>query len=281
MPHRIRIRQRSATSWLRRIRRRLSKLGGARLQKSQQVYLVDINGNRFKRTIQADGYTAACIERTLTRFGESDRIPGVVIRYERELWVDFIPGRPIEAIDSAVIKKIADFFSELHSRDPRLVPTGETPFAPRLQRNLRFLHRVGVLAENVYDELQESAQRIEPEAVWVGFDYTDSVLKNFVIADDDGRVCAIDVESIAADELIGVSFAKASQRWLDPWREEYLEHLNRPGVPDFRPYLPFVEMYFLAHWMQRAFVEQKWRFVDASGFECFRAGSSGTRERQA
>ena len=54
-------------------------------------------------------------------------------------------------------------------------------------------------------------------------------------ADDDGRICAIDVESITADELIGLSFAKASERWLGPWRDEYLQHLNRPGVPDFRP----------------------------------------------
>jgi hypothetical protein len=134
-----------------------------------------------------------------------------------------------------------------------------------------------VLSQRQHDALLEVSQRVQPEALWVGFDYTDSVLKNFISAEDDGRVCAIDVESIAADELIGISFAKASERWLGPWRDEYLEHLNRPGVPDFRPYLPFVELYFLGHWMQRAFFEKKWRFVNAELFDRFLDASPNAR----
>lgn len=58
VPHRIGIKQRCATSWLRRVRYRLSRLAGARLQKSQRIYLVDVNGHRFKRTIQPDSYAA-------------------------------------------------------------------------------------------------------------------------------------------------------------------------------------------------------------------------------
>ncbi len=277
MPSRTRIRQYSNTSLLRRIRFQLTRLGGTRLQKSQRGSIVEINGTRFKRLIQPDSRTAESIETTLNRLGETNRVPGVVIRYERELWVDFIKGTAIASVDAGVARKMADLFAELHSRDPRLVRSTETRFPTRLRRNLRFFEQVGVLSQRQHDALLEVSQRVQPEALWVGFDYTDSVLKNFISAEDDGRVCAIDVESIAADELIGISFAKASERWLGPWRDEYLEHLNRPGVPDFRPYLPFVELYFLGHWMQRAFFEKKWRFVNAELFDRFLDASPNAR----
>ena len=118
--------------------------------------------------------------------------------------------------------------------------------------------------------LHRTANGITPEAVWVGYEYTDAVLKNFIRAADDGRVCAIDVESLVADELIGMGYAKASQFWLGDHRAEFLESLATHEGPDFRPYLGFVQLYFLTQWMQRAFVEQKWRFVDAALFEPFR-----------
>jgi hypothetical protein len=260
----VTIRQRAAHSRLRRLRYWLSRLAGTRLAKSQRVYIVTIDGQRFKRIIQQDASTAASIERTLTRYGESERVPGVVIHYEREIWVDFVPGEALSRVDDDVVCRVADFFAELYARDTRLVKTAETDFPLRLRRNLRFLHRVGVLDATQHDDLQRAAQRLAPDAVWVGFDYTDAVLKNFVAAEDDGRVCAIDVESIAADELIGVGFAKAAERWLGSHREAFLHQLQRPSVPDFRPYASFVELYFLAHWMQRAFMERKWQFVDAA-----------------
>jgi len=273
VPHRIRIKQRSATSWLRRLRYRLSRLAGARLQKSQRIYVVEINGHRFKRTIQPDSYTAECIERSLEAFAESDRLPGVAIQYERELWVEFIDGERLKSADGEVVRAVAELFSILHRNNPRLVATDETRFGTRLRRSLRFLHRVGVLNADVYADLREAAQRLQPTSVWVGYEYTDAILKNFIVAADDGRTCAIDVESLAADELIGMGYAKASQFWLGEYKAEFLEHLSGHGGPDFRPYLPFVELYFLSQWMQRAFIEQKWRFVDASRFEPFRGPS--------
>ena len=119
-----------------------------------------------------------------------------------------------------------------------------------------------------------TAQGVTPESVWVGYEYTDAVLKNFIVAADDGRTCAIDVESLVGGELIGMGYAKASQFWLGDHRSDFLDHLSSHQGPDFRPYLPFVELYFLTQWMQRAFVEQKWRFVDAARFEPFR-GAAG------
>jgi hypothetical protein len=251
-------------SWLRRL------LPGTRLQKSQRVYFVTLNGRRFKRIVQPDSYTAHVIAENLTRFGDTDRVPGLVIEYEREIWVDFVEGHRPGPVDEKLARAVADFFAELYAREARLVPADRTPFPARLRRNLRFLHGVGVLDAALAADLQAAVLGCAPDRVWVGFDYTDAVLKNFIAAADDGRICAVDVESLAADELIGVGFAKASERWLGPHRDAFLDQLFRPGVPDFRPYLPFVELHFLAHWTQRAFMERKWRFVDAARFERFR-----------
>ena len=276
---RISVRQRSAHSWIRRLRYWTSRIHGARLQKSQRVYFVTIEGRCFKRLIEPDSYTAACIAGNLTRFGETDRLPGLVTEYEREVWVDFLPGHALGRIDEKLARQVADFFAVLYAREARLLPSVATPFPARLRRNLRFLGGVGVLDAAFRADLEEAAERLVPDELWVGFDYTDAVRKNFIAAADDGRICAIDVESLASDELIGVGFAKAAERWLGSHRGDFLDQLQRPGVPDFRPYLPFVELYFLAHWMQRAFLERKWRFVGAERFERFRGANSSELER--
>lgn len=249
-------------------------MGGTRLQKSQRVYFVTIQGKRFKRIIQPDSYTAARIAENLTRFGESDRLPRLVTEYEREVWVDFLPGHALGPVDEKLARQLADFFAELYARAPRLLPAAATPFPARLRRNLRVLSEVGVLEATLRADLERAAERLAPDTLWVGFDYTDAVRKNFIAAADDGRICAVDVESLAADELIGVGFAKAAERWLGSYRDAFLDQLRQPGVPDFLPYLPFVELYFLAHWTQRAFFERKWRFVGAERFERFRAAGA-------
>jgi len=267
MPQHISIRQRAATSWIRRLRYRVSRLYGSRLQKSQRVYILDVNGHRFKKIVSPDSYTAAQISSTLSLFGESDRIPSVQILYEKELWVEYIEGSPIQEVNEESVRAVADLLAEIHCRNPKRVPTEETSFVSETQNNLHFLHQVGVLSESQHQALQESTLAFSPDSLWVGFDYTDTVLKNFIIADDDSRACAIDVESLNADTLIGMSFAKAAEFWMSSYRDTYLKQLMRPGVPDFRPYLPFVELYFLARSMKRAFVERKWRYVDAERFE--------------
>ena len=67
-----------------------------------------------------------------------------------------------------------------------------------------------------------------------------------------------------------MGFAKAAEPWMGEHRALILDRLARPGVPDIRGYLPFVELHFLANWMQRAFMERKWQYVDAGRFEPLR-----------
>ena len=270
MTHRRPARQRVGTSAYRRFRYLLSRLYGTRLQKSQSVYFVTINGNRFKRIVLRDSHLASEIERNLESFGSSDHFPTLVARYEHEIWVEYIEGTRVETSDENVIGQLADLYAEVYARASRTVPIAEAPFLPRLRRDLRFLERVGVLSRGVGRNLEAAAERLAPDSVWVGFDYTDPVLKNFVIASDDGRLCAIDVESLLPDQLIGTGFAKACARWMEPQRKAFLERLMRPSVPDFSAYTPFVELVFVAAYTKLMFLEKKWRNVDPARFERFR-----------
>ena len=274
MAHRVSIRQESPDSVSRRLRLWLSRAVGTRLQKSQRTYFVTLNGHRYKRLVEPDTNVAESIEAALLAFGATDRLPAFVTRYEHEVWVEFIEGRVPREADEALALAAAGFFAVLYTRGAREVATSDTRFPAALARNLRFLHRMDVLDDAAYAELSRAAQALAPESVWVGFEYTDPIPKNFVVAADDGRLCAVDVESLASDELLGVGPAKALSRWLEPHREVFLAALAQPGVPDLRPALPFAELYFLAHWMQRAFMERKWHFVDSARFARFRDGAS-------
>ena len=116
----------------------------------------------------------------------------------------------------------------------------------------------------------ESALPLAPDQVWVGFDYTDPVLKNFVAAADDGRICAIDVESLEADQLIGFGVAKALLRWMEPDRDVFLAHLAATRCPNFQPHFDFVELSFLAWYTKLMVLEEKWTRIELSHFDRFR-----------
>jgi hypothetical protein len=264
-------RQRSGTAWLRRFRYRLSRLLGTRLQKSQRVYWVDLNGSRFKRIILRDSYLASRIEQNLEAFGASDRVPGLVMRYEHEIWVDFIPGTPLSDPSLEIVPRLAELYGHIHARRPRRVSLAETPFAERLVRDLRFLGQVGVLSAEALHELEAAVPRLAPREAWVGFDYTDPTPSNLVVAEDDGRLCAIDVESLEDDQLIGTGVAKALARWFEPHREALLAALAQTEAPDFATYLPFVELCFLASYTRMMFLEKKRRRIRPDLFDRFRA----------
>jgi hypothetical protein len=255
---------------LKRVRYLWSRLFGTRLQKSNNLHFVTINGQRFKRLIVGDSALACGIERNLESFRASGYFPPVVIRFECEIWVEFIHGTQIQTVDEPVVKKIADFYATVYAQRSRQVDTAASPFVYRLHQDLRFLNQVGILSSNVYQDVTTTAERLAPKQVWVGFDYTDPVLKNFVTARDDGRLYAVDVESLVDDQLIGMGVAKACRRWLEPWQHVFFTHLAREGVPDFQSYFPFVEMCFLARWTKRNFFEKKWKSVEPTFFERFR-----------
>ena len=255
---------------MRRLRYLLYRLFGNRLQNSQQTSFETLNGQRFKRLILRDTALATELERNLEAFQGSGYFPCVAIRYEHELWLEYVEGSSICQLDATSVEKIADFYAATYTRSPQSVDLAETPFLYRLQRDLRVLNHVGVLTDAVYHDLRTAAERLSPARVWVGFDYIDAVLKNFIVTDTDGLVCGIDVDSLRKDQLIGTGVANALVRWLDPFQDAFFQRLFRDEVPDFRPYLPFIELCYISAWTKMYFFEKKWKRVEPSLFERFR-----------
>jgi hypothetical protein len=261
--------QQLRTSRRRIVRYWISRLFGSRLQKSQLLYYVDVNGRRYKRIVLRDSALARRIEGSLERFGETQLFPRLITTYEHEVWVDFIDGDPITGADESSVRKLAEFYAGVYAREPRLVALADTPFAMRLRSDLRFLAEVGVLDAHAGKGLLAAAEGLAPEQVWLGFDYTDPVRKNFVVAKESARICAVDVESLECDQLLGFGLGKAFARWLEPQRELFLECLADSDAPDLSQNLPYAELCFLAFWTKMGFLEQKWRYVDVSHFERF------------
>jgi hypothetical protein len=270
MPPRIPIKQKSPF-FLKRLRYLLSRLHGTRLQKDKSLHYVTINGQRFKRIILCDSYLASQIERALEHFSDSGYFPRVITRYEQELWVEFVDGERIQTVDEELVEKIADFYATLYAERPRRVDAVESGFPQRLRRDLGFLHQIALLDDRSYRDLNAAAKDLEPEKIWLGFDYTDPVLKNFVVRPQDNTLCAIDVDGLSTDQLIGQGVMKACARWLPPFESLFFERLAHQRAPDFQAYLPFVKLCFLAKWTKQFFFERKWKAIDPSLFDEFRA----------
>ena len=261
-------RQSRLTSIGRRLRYLGSRLTGSRLQKSQQVAIVEINGVRYKRIITRDSYLAAAIERALETFGRSERLPQLVIRYEHEVWVRYIDGSIPDVPDSDLARDLAAFYAHVHARAATAVDARDSVWVARLERDLEFLATVGVLSPALDTAVRARVPEMTPERLWIGFDYNDPVIKNFV-RDSDGRLCGIDVEALVENQLIGLGVAKALIRWLEPYRAEFFAAYAETGAPDFASYLAFVELSQLAAYTKLMFVERKWSNIDPARFERF------------
>ncbi len=241
-----------------------------RPSRSQRVYQVSVGDARFKRIVFADSHHAAAVAARLQAFASERIYPGLLLERERELWVEFIDGEPVRRADDALIDALAALLCVLMKRAPRRVALRETPWLANLELDLAFLARVHVLGEADARRLAAIARERAPAEVWVGYDCTDAILKNFVWAEG-GGLRAVDVESLGADVLLGSGAAKASVRWLGDRRGDFLSRINELGAPDFEPYFDFVELSFRAFWQKSSFLEKKRRFVDPGIFARFLA----------
>lgn len=249
----------------------MSRARGARLQKSQNARFVTFNDQRFKRLILRDSFLAAEIERNLMHFGPSELVPPFVIRYEHEIWVEYVEGEPLARGDETAARDIAVFYAAVNAKRAREVPLAETHFDGRLRLDLRFLDKVGVLEDAVYRGLCDAAAAIRPARVRVGFDYTDPVLKNFIRHAESGAICAVDVESLEDGQLIGTGAAKAFLRWMEPYRDSFFDAYRAAGGSDLQHGFAYVELCFLAWYMKLMFMERKWRHVRPEVFRRFLA----------
>lgn len=261
MPSRLRLR--------RHLRRLLRHLRGGPPRR-QRLRLVSRGGVRLKRVILCDSHSAAVVARNLDAFAGSPHFPPLLLQAENEVWLRYVEGAPVHEPDAWIAEEVADLFATLYSRQPRRCRVAETPFVFRLEQDLAFLHAAGLLDRAAHDDLRGAAHRLAPAELWVGYDYTDPLLKNFVLCRDSGRLCAVDVEALEAEALIGLGVAKALHRWLAPYRAGFLARLEAGGAPPIAACLPFLELSYHAERAKRKVLELKVREVDRAVFDRFR-----------
>ncbi len=254
---------------LSRLRTHFSNCFGLALRKRKSTHFVTINGGRFKRVQTADSTVAIEIEQNLLKFQSAEIFPKLATRYEREIWVEFVVGNRPRQISEELAFRLADFYAEVYRASPKMVDVQQTPFPARLRGDLTFLRRVGVLSEADFVGLIRASVALSPGRVWIGYDYTDPVLKNFVLREKSRGLCAVDVEGLLGNRLIGAGTVKASIRWLGKYKDIFYQRLVDVGTPNFRTYLPFVELYFLAEWTKRNIFEGKERKIDKRLFDRF------------
>jgi hypothetical protein len=265
--------QQSSPFFLKRIKYFLSRSFGTRLQKAKSIHFVTVNGHRYKRLLLCDSFLASEIERYLENFTQSGYFPPIVARYEHEIWLEFVEGISIKSVDEQFVVKIAEFYATVYGNKPALLEVKKSLFPDRLLQDLRFLHQIGVLTQASYQDLQDAVPGLIPEEVWVGFDYTDPVLKNFILRPETGQICVVDIDGLAENQLLGIGVAKACVRWLGPYRSLFFSTLAKQGAPDIQKYFSFVELCFLAKWTKRAFLEHDWKVIQPTLFERFRRSS--------
>ena len=256
--------------FLKRVKYFLSRLFGTRLQKAKGIHFVKVNGHQFKRLILCDSFLASELEQHLETFREDGYFPPLVARYEHELWLEYVEGVPIRSVDEEFVFKIAEFYASVYGKASRLANSKELPFLGKLIQDLRFLHQINVLTTDVFRDLQVAAHELIPEQMWVGHEYTDPVLKNFILRNENEKICVVDVDGLSRNQLLGIGVAKACVRWLGPYQELFFSSLASHGAPDFQKYFRFVQLCFLAKWMKRAYLEHDWKVIDATLFERFR-----------
>lgn len=226
-----------------RLRRRLLSAFSLWDRKGYDVRYVYINKKQYKKVIFRTEAMANRVYADLKAFGPSRHFPAVVGKQWSTLWVEFVRGSTIRKVDENSLPLLADLYAAVYKRQSRLVALRETLAWHDFYRDLCFLHEVKILSDRPYRELIEHSHEIIPAMVWVGFDYRDPITANLVLRKDEDAVCAIDIKNIYSETLIGRGIAKARSRWLsDALTGSFFEQLRSKGAPDFRAYLPFLEI---------------------------------------
>jgi len=262
-----RIAHRSAHSFGRRALYALRSyfLGG--VSKTQAVYFVLHRGHRYKRVVFGDSRQAECVESNMQTVAVKSALPRLLLRHEREIWLEFVHGRALDLTSATDMELLAIFYAELYSGGARNVALTDTSWHENLQTDLWFLGRSGVLSPARTEALIRYAETQTPEQIWQGFDYVDPVAKNFIVAADGLK--AIDIESIQADQLLGTGIAKAGIHWPGFDADGFIARMLEAGAPDFRAQQRYTELCFIAGWTKRKVLTGKHRYVQPERFDRF------------
>ncbi|MDG0996136.1 MAG: hypothetical protein P8O97_03205 [Gammaproteobacteria bacterium] len=226
------------------------------LLKRMDVSFVSLGKKQYKRITCIDNYTPIHMQDLLAQVARSRYFPKTLIRYENEIWVEFVDGDIVKKIDSFFIQQIIDFYSSLYQCASALKSSEN--FLGAALIDLEFLMDMELLSEQDHEQLRHLLLKNAPEKVWVGLDYTDALLKNFVQEKGSNRLVAIDIESLQDKRLIGFGLAKAHTTWMtDQQFDQVIEGMRMNETPAFYDYYLFVLLCFRARWLKSLFLRKK------------------------
>ena len=233
------------------------------LLKRMDVSFVSLGKKQYKRINCIDNYTPIHMQDILAQVAKSRYFPKTLIRYENEIWVEFVLGDIVKKIDGHFIQQITAFYSYLYQRASKL--KNSENFVGAALIDLEFLMDMELLSEHEHQQLQQLLLKSAPENVWVGLDYTDALLKNFVQEKGSNRLVAIDIESLQDNRLIGFGLAKAHTTWMTQEQfEQIIDEMCKNETPDFYNYYLFVLLCFRARWLKSLFLRNKKKRINPS-----------------
>ena len=261
---------RPANPWWQRWQRRWRAWQGAGELKSHQVELVERDGQRFKRVIFDSAEAAGQCARLLTQLAPMDRFVPLHRHREGVVEVDFIDGPLARAgRDEAGLQA---FFVDLYAgQGADQVSLEASNLMADLAANLDFLVEHRLLGRDRRDALWQAAQREAPDRLWLGADYIDPVLKNFVKRADQ-RMIAIDIEALVGGLPLGSGLAKARLRWMRDEPSHLFSQVKTAGGPDLSSQYRVVELAFLAGYFRQKIIQKKPRHLHLPAFDRWLAG---------
>lgn len=260
-------RERNAHSLRHRLKRGWRQLIGADDVKQHVVHFMRIGEQTYKRIRFQSVSEAAAVETILERFGPTPALPACVTRHGKHLWLEFVRGEIFDSAAGDAEALLGHFFAELYRRDCRRVSIADTPLPARLERDLRFLAESKFLPEATAMKLVQRGRELEPDGIWMGYDYIDPLPKNFVVRD--GHLVGIDVEALQSNVPLGTGPAKAILRWSELTLPTFLERLREAGSPDLREQFEYVELCFFSAYAKQKSFQKKSHLAPPRIFERF------------
>jgi len=257
--------QRPAHSLARRLLYRCRSMLEGGIHKTQQVYFVERAGKRFKRVVFADSHLAEQVARCLRAAPVADLMPRLVLSHEREIWVEYVEGRPIDVRNRPERDQLAAFYARLYRTGEPASADLQSQLQVAVETDLWFLGEVGVLSAARVSQLLALSRQLAPLELLLGFDYVDPVAKNFLIADS--RLRVIDVESLQEEQPLGTGLAKAAVHWAEVDGSAFREQVFAECAPAIRSQYPYVQLCFLAAWTKRKLLSGKRRYVRPALFD--------------
>jgi len=267
--------QRPAHSLARRLLYRMRSFLAGGTSKTQQVYFVDRAGMRLKRVVFADSYLAEQVARSLRAAPTADLMPRLVLSHERELWVEYVDGRPVSVRNRSDCDRLAAFYARLYQTGTPASANLQSQMQDAVATDLWFLGEAGVLKSARVAELVALSIRLAPSELLLGFDYVDPVAKNFLVADE--RLRVIDIESLQEGQPLGTGLAKAAVHWTEVDGPAFREQVFADCASGIRTQYPYVQLCFLAAWTKRKLLSGKQRYVRPELFDALIADAESQR----